>query len=230
MDEPIYSSYIGLHDNPEIGERIVIESPAGERLVEAKSLLAPRIADLTSRVRDLSRAIQFCEAHDAEWTEHGEPTLIMNALSEAAIMSYGRAFSRDIRSAASLSLDALDVIPGTPREVHAHFIHIRNKFLAHSENPYEDVAVGLSLSQYPSPPQVTGVFVAHIALTTFTGTQDLIRLSQAFIDHTEVEIKRLHADLFAEASQLEVSALYDRELLSYTMPPPEGAGTRRSPR
>ena len=210
------------------GNVITIRGEKGARVVGARSPLALKIADLMSRLVDLQRTVAYCERLKIIKESDEAPQEIMDALAEAALMSYGRAFSRDFRSSAVLSLNSIDTIPGSPREIHAHFIFLRNKFLAHSENKYEEVLVGLTLAEYPAKRSVTGIRITHLSAFDFSGENELVRLANALLRDGRSEVERLSQALLAESEHLDPASVYALEDLSYTMPPPEAAGVRRS--
>jgi hypothetical protein len=214
-------------DGAEPGHRLVIRGDKGARVVPTESPLAPEIADLMSRVNDLKKCIKYCELHLGLRDDPNVPQELKDAVGEAALMSYGRAFSNDQRKAGALDLGVLDALEGDPHAVHQHFMQLRNKYLAHSDNAYEDALVGFSLAEYPDGRSITGVHTVLLTTNDFRGAEDLTILAQTLARGADVSLHDLKARLLREGQQLDVATAYDRQDLSYTIPSPEDAGIRR---
>lgn len=214
-------------DDAEPGQHLVIRGDKGARVVPTGSSLASEIADLMSRANDLKKCIRYCELHVGLRDDPDVPQELKDALAEAALMSYGRAFSHDQRKAGALDLDDLDALNGEPRAVHQHFMQLRNKYVAHSDNAYEDALVGFSLAEYPALKSITGVHTVLLTTNDFRGAEDLSTLAETLVRGAESRLHDLKALLLREGQELDVATAYARQDLSYVVPSPEDAGTRR---
>lgn len=102
-----------------------------------------RLADLTSIAGDLHQAAQFCDIVINEYDDLGTAdshNALLDALCVAALVRYMRAFSKDIRS----SLPD-DIVPAECRDQHKRFKAMRDKWIAHSENQFEETYIKLVL-------------------------------------------------------------------------------------
>lgn len=175
---------------------------------------------------DLERAVEFCRMLEDQ--APATTPLIRTAIATSAILSYGRAFSRDARTAITVPLKPLEELGGDAVEIHHRVLYLRNKFVAHSENPFESVVVGLTLAEAPRDREVLGVYVNRLDAADFQGGPDIIRLSTALLDWAHKKSRLLARAVLARARRVPLDELYRRELLTFTMPGPGETATRRN--
>lgn len=135
---------------------------------------AQKLADLYGTLHDLDEAIGYCDLHiEIDPTELGisnEELLRREhtraALCRAAFTSYGRCFGSGIR--ASLGPDTIKRLPVELRERHAQVKNLRDKWVAHSVNHFDDVRVRINATLDPAGEvQVRGVSLASQSVGTF---------------------------------------------------------------
>ncbi|MFE7844569.1 hypothetical protein ACFUTX_05155 [Microbacterium sp. NPDC057407] len=96
------------------------------------------LADLASLQRDFEMARQFLR-HFAELAQDEvEPDSPNQSFWISALTMYGRAFAKGRRHAARATPDIYD---DSDLEAHRFLIDIRNKFIAHSANAFEQAAI-----------------------------------------------------------------------------------------
>ena len=119
--------------------------PGLHRAVEVKIPEAEVLADLYGIEYDLSTASYLCakavELSSLEQRDH----LHVEALVSAAIIRYGRCFSTGARL--GLTRKDIDGLDSAALEVHDYFKALRDRFVAHSVNPYENSYVTASVSE-----------------------------------------------------------------------------------
>ena len=119
--------------------------PGLHRAVEVKLPEADVLADLYGIEYDLSTASFLCakalELSNLEQRDY----LHVEALVSAAIIRYGRCFSTGARL--GLTRKDIDGLDSAALEVHDYFKALRDKFVAHSVNPYENSYVTASVSE-----------------------------------------------------------------------------------
>lgn len=106
-----------------------------------------RLADLYGHQYDLNNAIRFCDLHiEIDPTEAGisiEEFLrrehTRHALCRAAFTSYGRCFGSGIRS--GLNKDIVGRLPDELKQRHQQVKDLRDKWVAHSVNHFDDVRI-----------------------------------------------------------------------------------------
>lgn len=106
-----------------------------------------KLADFYGYQLDLTDAIRFCDLHieidptekDISVGEILRREHTRNALCRAAFTSYGRCFGTGIR--ASLSQDILLRLPDELKQRHQQVKDMRDKWVAHSVNHFDDVRI-----------------------------------------------------------------------------------------
>src|ERR1700724_3304267 len=101
------------------------------RLDEAQAL-----ADYTSIDFDLRTARDFAIAILAENQKPATNFSLADPFMVATIIRYARAFSEGVRL--KLHEDAVSILTDQQRSNHTYFIDIRNKYIAHSVNAFEE--------------------------------------------------------------------------------------------
>lgn len=171
--------------------------PGLHRAVEVKLSEAEALADLYGIEYDLSTASYLCaKAVELSHLEHLD-YLHVEALVSAAIVRYGRCFSTGARLGLTrkdiLSLESVDL------EVHDYFKALRDKFVAHSVNPYESSHVTASTSErdgvrFPIESLNPGYHRLVLSAHEASGLSLLIAKVKAIVDERiEVERRRLLA-------------------------------------
>lgn len=108
---------------------------------------AQHLADLTGISQDLDYAIRFCNLHIELDPEKSGPNasevfrieFTRMGLSRAALITYGRCWATGVRPA--LSDGVLSRLSPVNRNRHDQVMNIRNKWVAHSVNHFDDVKV-----------------------------------------------------------------------------------------
>lgn len=194
-------------------------------VVDADFSQAEQWADLYSIARDLDSAIQICERL-IELLPSNDQVLI-ESLWTAALIKYARCFSSGKRF--GLSIDVCDELKGDPKGAHQYYIDMRNKHLAHSVNPFEQVKIGLVLSD----PKVERKIVGTIQFSQFhiSAKEDGVRtlrnlcgvlktkLTGAATEHYEA--------VLAHAKSLDIEQLYRSAQMRTVAPGPAEAGQAR---
>lgn len=175
-------------------------------VVTTKSTM--QLRDLASLARDFDLAEAYLDhylAGDIEGDdEYASP---LDALWITAIITYARAFSNGVRHAAKPELTDSSA---DEARMHAYILDVRNKYLAHSVNGFEQVdALAFLTASSFARPAITGIGHVHNALSRLerasaTEFRDLCRRHSAALRHrmeaTHVEITRELLELGLEAT------------------------------
>jgi hypothetical protein len=105
---------------------------------------AQRLADLISLQDDLDFILLACQRLLTMDGEMKPDPVVARALWSASLVAYSRCWATGTR--VGLPIELLDSFDGDPHGFHNHMLQLRNKHIAHSVNPFEDVRVGLVLS------------------------------------------------------------------------------------
>jgi hypothetical protein len=207
--------------------------PAQLRVVPLDMPSAQILADYASVVQDL-RFVQGCCRHlltVLAQPEGQRDSTLMKALWSAALVAYARCFGTGKRS--GLTIEDVKGLPlqGEFLEYHKWLRDMRDKNVAHSVNPFEQVKVGALLSP-PESPQRQFEGVATLAMLYLmpdeTGVWQLGGLAAALADSVSRKAQAQQDTVTAEARQLDLDYLYSLPDLRSMAPGPAAAGRGRS--
>lgn len=146
-------------------------------------------------------------------------------------MAYARCFGTGKRAA--LTERVFDGIQGrdcTAVEAHRLYKDLRDKHVAHSVNPFEQVKIGLVLSPSSREPTVEGV--ARISMNLLTlereGIESLKECASIARRHVEQKCNALQDEVLRAGQRLPVEQLYKKTGLGMFAPRPTDAGKPRS--
>jgi hypothetical protein len=109
---------------------------------------AKKLADLGAIIQDLGFTMKTCSRLKKLLKEESQDSLLIESMWTAALIRYARCFATGKRIGLSESI--FDGLVGEPHEIHKIYIDLRNKHIAHSVNPFEQMVVGLVLSPQSS--------------------------------------------------------------------------------
>ena len=109
---------------------------------------AKKLAELGAIVQDLGFTMKTCSRLKKLLNEKSQDSLLIESMWTAALIRYARCFATGKRFGLSESI--FDGLIGEPHKVHKMYIDLRDKHIAHSVNPFEQMAVGLVLSPQSS--------------------------------------------------------------------------------
>jgi hypothetical protein len=188
---------------------------------------AKRTADLMSYFQDMAFAIDALDLLQQLVDDNSKDVILTGSLWIAALIAYARCFSTGKRF--GLSEKLFEGIEGGV-ECHQLFMNLRNKHVAHSVNPFEQVVVGLVLS-HPSSSErkVEGVSVLSQKLLHLDseGIQNLRRLALIAMKEIEKQGKECKEKTLEIGRQLPIDTLYVKASPRTVTPRPEDAGKPR---
>lgn len=224
--------------------RYVPEGLPEGRVVRLDGEAAREFADLVSLKHDfvmaresLEELLGMLDSHRAasgdEDSASDSGTIVERALFSAAVTSYGRAFKSGVRRA---KLDERAAIAGDRSEAnllqtHQYLLDLRDKHLAHSVSPLEEVHVSAVLVESGGR-EVRSITHTRLAFA-FPDPgklQLMLRLCRLMEDHVEVREFKSANRLFFQATGA-VDALYELPLMEiFTPVETEVAGESRAAR
>lgn len=161
---------------------------------------------------------------------HCEPQdpVLIQSLWTAALISYVRCFAHGKRF--GLSEETLAHLPGEPVAVHNFYKNLRAKHIAHSVNPFEEVAVGVVLPEPDSGSnEIQGVAtlaMKHI-VTDRQGVEQLITLARTLREEVRRMAREAEAATLEAVKRVPLEQLYKRPPLRLYAPGPEKSGSPR---
>jgi hypothetical protein len=200
-----------------------------DKVVRLPGKAACRYSDLLSIEHDLVFARDCCTrlrqlALDGETDDTGNVRL-EEALWTAASIAYARAFAGGLR----LGLDesVFDEAPEGMLEMHKYVKDMRDKRIAHSVNPFEQVQTVAILNGDGSG--VIGVGAIHMRLVSLMtdGFSSMNQLVNWVGHKVESKIKQALADAQEEADELSLEEVYALPENGFVVPGPDAAGRSR---
>ena len=167
------------------------------RAVEVNLPEAEVLADLYSIVFDLEAAAYLCNKAVELDRPQQHDSLLVEGLVAAAVIRYGRCFSTGARL--GLCREDIAELKGDELETHDYFKALRDKFVAHSVNPFEETYVTATASESNGtkyPIQSLGPGQHRLMLSASTGealSHVLSRLKTVVDKRVSTEQKRLLA-------------------------------------
>jgi hypothetical protein len=199
--------------------------------VEVRFGEARELADALSVAMDLDFVIEVLTRLAQHLREPDPDGVHARAYWSAALIAYVRCFATGKRAA--LTPDVFEGISGPEHSaevVHQHFKDMRDKHIAHSVNPFEQVTVALMLSPESSTERkVEGVgtlMMQHLS-PTVEGVESLLELAKIARRHVAARVKDAQAATLAKGEEADVEALYEKAGLKLHVPGPEQAGRPR---
>lgn len=145
---------------------------------------AQRLADLAGVLHDLELTIQACDEF------LGNPTvgsvgaiLVSRSIATFAIVTYCRTMAKGVRS--GISQAQLDLVSPRLRQRHEHLKNVRDKFIAHSVNHFEENFVEVELEKSDSGViKLAKLGTDHSRHATFSSADlaDLKELAEALLE------------------------------------------------
>jgi hypothetical protein len=188
---------------------------------------AKQAADLASYFQDLAFTISSLDRLQQLVNDNSKDEVLTGSLWIAALVSYARCFSTGKRF--GLSDELFQNIEGGI-DCHQLFMNLRNKHVAHSVNPFEQVVVGLVLSPPSSPERkVEGVSILSQKLLHMDseGIQNLRRLALIAMKEIEIQGKVYQEKTLEVGKRLSIDSLYGKVSPRTVTPSPENASKSR---
>lgn len=208
-----------LKDGDDIPQAVVRFDEA-RQFADAVSILS----DLGFVIDSLSRLIDLLSGDDVDG-------VLARALWTSALVVYVRCFATGKR--APLTDEVFDGIRGpehSAAEVHSYFKNMRDKHIAHSVNPFEQVTVALMLSpETADHREVEGVgtLTMHQVSGSSEGAQSLLELARIAHRKTSEKAQQLQAAVLAKGETLPIDDLYELARMKLNVPGPEAASKAR---
>jgi len=193
-------------------------------VVEVDYPEARKLADVHSILQELKSVMETCMRLRELLKEDPKDWLLMESLWTAALLRYSRCFASGKRH--GLSEDIYKDLPGDAVGVHQLYENLRNKHIAHSVNPFEQVKVGLILS--PEKSQEKKVMdVSPFLMKLVATTDDDVRQLGALV---KVFVKELmkNGEQYGE-EVLRIGRSLPIDCLLYTSPSPRDVEESRMP-
>ena len=197
-------------------------------VVQADYEEALKLADVYSILQELKSVMETCtrlrqllKAEQKDW-------LLIESLWTAALIRYSRCFASGKRH--GLSEDIYKDLPGDAVGVHRLYENLRNKHIAHSVNPFEQVKVGLILSSEKSQEKKVmevSPFLMKLVATTDDDVRQLGALVKVLVNKLMKNGEQYEEEALRVGRSLPINELYSLPRLRTVAPEPNDAGEAR---
>ena len=194
-------------------------------VVQADYEEALKLADVYSILQELKSVMETCtrlrqllKAEQKDW-------LLIESLWTAALIRYSRCFASGKRH--GLSEDIYKDLPGDAVGVHRLYENLRNKHIAHSVNPFEQVKVGLILSSENSQEKKVmevSPFLMKLVATTDDDVRQLGALVKVLVNKLMKNGEQYEEEALRVGRSLPIDELYSLPRLRTVAPEPNDAG------
>lgn len=187
--------------------------PTHSRAVEVKHKEAAVLADLYSINYDLGLATHLAKAA-RKAAANGEDTIVVEGIITASLIRYFRCFATNVR----LGLVRSDLAELNDKllKQHDYFKHLRDKFVAHSVNPFEENWVTATASIRDDLPQpITSLaHGCHRLVLHASEARELCALIKQVRYIVEAKIKAEEQRLLSVIQALPLDVIHSSDLRS----------------
>ena len=190
---------------------------------------AKELAQLAAIVQDFGFVISATNKLALMLRNGEQDQILLRSLFTAALVAYVRCFSSGKRKV--LSPEIFTSLPGEPLICHQQYKDTRDKHIAHSVNPFEEMLVGAVLSPDDAANrEVLGVACLTMSLVTYDeqGVEQLGRLARFAQEHVIKQCRELQERVVQIARTIDLDSLYSSEGLIVN--PQGGPGTAAAAR
>lgn len=188
------------------------------------------LADLTLIFQDLAFVVGVLKRLKQLPQKNSKDRILIESLWTTALISYIRCFSTGKRFGLSENIFKNKELKGDPVGCHRYYKNLRDKHVAHSVNPFEQVAVDIELSPLNSSKQeVLGVAVLSQKLICpdIEGVETLLRLALIAKEEVRKRAKEYETKVLEVAKGAPIDSLYSKARSRIITPGPENAGKAR---
>jgi hypothetical protein len=189
------------------------------------------LADLTLILQDLTFTVNVLKRLIELLKDDSKDNILIESYWIAALISYVRCFSAGKRLGLSEDIFKNDKLEGDPLGCHHYFKNLRDKHIAHSVNPFEQIVVDLQLSNSRSKKrEVLGVAVLSQKLicTTLEGAETFLKLALIAREKVRKQAKEYENKTLEVGKKLPIDVLYSKRRSRIITPGPEDTGKARN--
>lgn len=205
-----------------------MEQQPNALVVQLHSQEAQELAEYTSILLELRAVAALCWRLGPLLDEAISDSEQIEALWTAALIRYARCFTSGKR--VRLRDEVFEGLAGDPKGTHQFFVNMRDKLIAHSVNPFEQIMVGAILDISSSDTRsVLGVatFTGKLISTSRDGVDTLGRLATEIANKIAKTAQERTEAAHRVVAAMPIDELYKLEQLKFVAPGPDDAGKVR---
>ncbi|MDD2335574.1 MAG: hypothetical protein PHD01_03255 [Geobacteraceae bacterium] len=148
---------------------------------------AQLLADLTGVEVDLRATEEICDLILQNMAKEPMELLLVESLCAAALIRYGRSFGSGVRH--TIPDEVVKGLPSESQKNHEFFKNLRDKWIAHSVNAFEENLVHAYLTpEERGPRSISSISVQHSRIVTLRGNNIAALKTLAVEMRKQVEI------------------------------------------
>lgn len=213
-------------------EKKQMEKEKGKTLYGAKVDFeeAKKLADYTLIFRDLEFVENVLKRLKQLLENESKDLVLIESLWSAALIAYCRCFAKGRRLGLSEDIFKSNMLKGDPIACHRYYKNQRDKLIAHSVNPFEQVVIDLQLSDRKSREQkVLGLSVLIQKLISLIpkDIEAFLMLSLFAKEEIRKLAKEYKAKTLEVGKKLPIESLYSKARGRIITPGAEDSGKAR---
>lgn len=188
------------------------------------------LADLTLVLQDLTFTVDILKRLIKLLKDDSKDNILIQSYWTASLISYVRCFSAGKRLGLSEDIFKNTKLEDDPLGCHHYFKNLRDKHIAHSVNPFEQIVVDLQLSNPKSKKrEVLGVSILSQKLicTTVEGAETFLRLALIAREEVRKQAKEYENKTLEVGKKLPIDVLYSKGRSRIITPGPEDTAKAR---
>jgi hypothetical protein len=188
------------------------------------------LADLTLILQDLTFTVNVLERLRGLLKDNSKDRILIESLWTSALISYVRCFSSGKRFGLTENIFKNKKLKGDPIGCHRYYKNLRDKHIAHSVNPFEQVAVDLELSRSDSGKREVlgvGILSQKLICVDVKGVETLLRLTLIAREEVHKQAQEYEVKTLEVGKNLPIDTLYAKARSRIITPGPEDAGKVR---
>lgn len=189
---------------------------------------AKRLADISSVLRDLDDAEILLNNLKKLLSQRKGDRLLIQSMWSSALIFYVRCFAKGKRYGLTSDIyqESKEAL-----KLHDFFKNLRDKHVAHSVNPFEQVTTTLLLSDpRSSKKEVKGLYVWHnwLGCVSIKQLNDFLKLIHIAKTKVALKHKEYQSKVLEKAEQIPIDELYSKVTAIFEPPELNDAGKPRS--
>lgn len=169
------------------------------------------LADLTGILNDLNSTIDICDLFLQERLRNAD-LILLDSLTSAVVVRYARSFKSGVRSRVPSGI--LDNLTTEQKNTHEWIIGLRDKYVAHSVNSFEEnMVVAYLVPEEVGPKNVSSISVQQHRLICL-GDDDITQLKSlvnVISENVSKLIDKENKKVLEIARKLSLDELYSKE-------------------
>jgi hypothetical protein len=199
--------------------------PDAEKVIALRSAKAQDLADIALCRSDLLQAEEYLDSSVV--IEDGSTA--QRALWRMAVITFMKCFGKNNARAHSLDIKQILIDDAFGQEVFIYFKNLRDKNIAHDDNPIDQCLVGAVINKVSAPYKIEKIITCNLHGEVYAegNISNLKKLIKAALTHVENKYDEICVELTSEMEPMDHVDLIRMEDLIYNVPTAEDVSKNR---